>query len=1202
MVNAMSFSLVWPHDVLTLKSNRWQYVFEYLRSEKCTRQDLVNAPDMTPEVARLLRRSYYLRVICKLTVRFSADENDDAAIPYPTLLPVDEFSWDTPGHSVEFPLADVPLIVHQDEVGIGGYFIYNGTEKFVVGYCHDVKTEVLIMKVKKNVLARILYSYVTGSRLFEGSFYACMCSISKALDPAKSRVQRNGFVQYSGNSASEIPCWVIRRRAQQGTLLSSNSSYVPFVFLLYGLGMKQPEISSLVCGREVRQLELFIEPSFRYAAEALAQLRHTERSDQDLGEERILSLLRKDLQLPQETSKQRIFSRLLPHIKSHVMKAHALCDVWRQLLLCMLGWTSLTDRDSIANRRPLSVGSFLRRIFRKHIATVQKQLRAKRSLQQYINTEIRDPDDGMVVSFDTDMFFDKVHAAVDPTKMLKMFVSGIIGHSRVIGGGMSAANVVRSLMRKNMFDAVAGLTTVLLPVQRTSNTYTKPRLLHSTSFGYTCCVATPEGQSCGVRTEYSIHGTLSLRVPSRPMNWIMMYVDSVYVARPVIEQEFDVKCVSASRDWKVYYNGALHGYTNKPFDLWYCLRAAKLLCNALQYLSPSFNRDDRSVSIWSDNRRHIRPLRVVFSPRLRGHMLELTGAVSSSTLHHMDTLLDYDDSSITELLDHESGMVPYCMEVSVEDNIRTGAVEWVDPYQAENCLIAVNMDRYLQNRRTQAFTHVEIGNGSRMLGLTASMQPFANHSPTPRVIYQGGMIKQAMGPKRFIKRFDRMRRVLYYPERPYVTTDVRERLKLPSLNAGCNCIMAIMPMEGYDQDDSVIFNKSSLERGQFRNLDLLTVEVVVDLSLETIGMPERCARDRGHDYIAVAASSDGIISPGDPWMWGTVLVAKTVKPVGKLPRAIPRDTSVAVRLDSAGFVNKVCRCSYSNPKNRPCCRVCIELRTTRQPQVGDKFTSGHGQKGVIGLVRSQEDMPFEVGTGLVPDIIVNPHMLPSRMTVGQLLEMHVANLGLAFGARIDGTPFGPQANVDIRVKGIGRYSRRRLCDPRTGKMLPRLIFMGPVYMYRLCRLVADVAHSRSHGPVEIITKQPVKGRARNGGLRIGTMEKDCLIAHGAALLLNERLLHVSDRCDCNFFVFVWVHFNNCSYCMTVCAHCKVPNTVTEYVRRNARQQHRPMKCTLCNREISTEDGTAITIRCPYAFRLLTAELQTMNVNLQLTVN
>jgi len=1095
MVKDMSFSLFWPLDVLTLKYNRWQFVFEYLRAEKCVREDLAHAPDMTPEIARLLRRTYYLRVMCRLTVRFQSDETGDITIPYPLVMPVEAFTDDVPGRGVEFPLADVPLIVKRDEVGIGGYFIYNGTEKFVVGYCHDVKNEVLIMKAKSNVLARILYSNVSNQRLFEGTFYACMCSIKKKeLTPVKSRVQRTGYVMYSGNSASEIPCCVIGGRAKQrqSTLLSSNSSYVPFVFVLYGLGMGQPEITSLVCGREVRQLEIFIETSFRYANKALAQFQHAGyRSSRDEYNERVLSLLRKDLCLPQETSKQKIFRRLLPHIASHEQKAHVLCDVWRQLLLSMLGWTPITDRDSIANRRPLSVGSFLRRVLRKHLAAVQKRLRAKRSLQKYISTRSRNLDPGLTVSFDTGMFTDKISTMLDPTKMLKMFASGSIGRTRAIGGGSTASNVVRNLMRKNVFDAVAGLTTVLLPVQRTSKSYTKPRMLHSTSFGYTCCVATPEGQSCGVRTEYSMHGTLTLALPLFAANWVLRYVGERFIAHPEAEAEFVVKCVSAGLDWKVYVNGVLHGYTSKPFDLWYSLRAAKLLCSALQYLSPSFNRDSRTVSIWTDNRRHVRPLRVVITPRLWNHLGQLTADMHSTDLQDLH-------------------MVPYCAEMTVEDNVLTGAAEWVDPYQTENCLVAVNMDRYLHNSSRQTFTHVEIGTGCRTLGLTASMQPFANHSPTPRVIYQGGMIKQAMGPARFADRFDRKRRELYYPERPYVTTDVRERLKMPSLNAGCNCNMAIMALEGYNQEDGIIMNKSSVDRGLFRSLDLLTAEIDVDLSAETVGMPEKCARDRGHDYSAVEMSDDGIISPGDPWAWGTVLVAKTAKPVGKAVRVIPRDTSVAVRLDSAGFVNRVCRYSYSNPK--PFCRICVELRTTRQPQVGDKFTSGHGQKGVIGRVMPQEDIPFELGTGIVPDIIVNPHMLPSRMTVGQLLEMHVGNMGLAFGVRIDGTPFGPQGNVDGRIGGgVGRYSRRRFCDPRTGKMIPGLIFMGPVYMYRLCRVVADVVHSRSHGPVDIITKQPVKGRARNGGLRIGNMEKDCLIAHGAAQLLNERLLHVSDR-------------------------------------------------------------------------------------------
>lgn len=504
-------------------------------------------------------------------------------------------------------------------------------------------------------------------------------------------------------------------------------------------------------------------------------------------------------------------------------------------------------------------------------------------------------------------------------------------------------------------------------------------------------------------------------------------------------------------------------------------------------------------------------------------------------------------------------------EIGWSDLLKTGVIEYLDAEEEENAYVAIK-----EEELTEDHTHLEI-NPITILGISASLIPFGEYNRGDRVNFGAKMTGQSLGLylMNYPLRTDTKCNILVHPQTPLVTTDTYSVMGFENHPSGQNVVIALLSYEGYNMEDAVVMNKNSIERGLGRSYFFRTY-TTEEMRYwggqeDEIKIPEKDVRGYRSEKAYSHLSEDGIIYPEQEVGSGDVLVGK-VSPLRFMEReefAVgmqnKREASLTVRHGESGVVDKIFL-SESSDGNK---LVKVTTRDSRVPELGDKFASRHGQKGVIGLIAREEDMPFSE-SGITPDIILNPHSIPSRLTVGQLLEMISGKTGALDGSKINGTPFNKTGEEDIRKKlkelGFRSDGKERLYNGKTGEILKAEIFIGMIYYQKLEHMVANKMHARSRGPVALLTKQPTEGRAKEGGLRLGEMEKDCLVAHGASVLLKERFS--SDEVE-----------------LPICKECGL-TAVRDYTKDE-------LYCPVCGKSEITE------VKMSYAFKLLLDELKSM---------
>ncbi|MBM3200151.1 DNA-directed RNA polymerase subunit B [Candidatus Woesearchaeota archaeon] len=514
-------------------------------------------------------------------------------------------------------------------------------------------------------------------------------------------------------------------------------------------------------------------------------------------------------------------------------------------------------------------------------------------------------------------------------------------------------------------------------------------------------------------------------------------------------------------------------------------------------------------------------------------------------------------------------------ETTWKELLTTGVLEYLDASEEEDAVIAIKEEDI-----TPETTHLEV-DSNIILGVTTSLVPYANFGQSSRLNRGSKGQKQAIGlyTANFLTRMDTDVSVLHQPQRPIVKTFMYDALSLEKHAAGQNIVIALMSYEGQNMQDAIIINRGSIDRGlarstYYRPYSVEELRYSGGLTDE-VGIPYKEVKGYRTEKDYRHLEDDGIVYPEAKVEEEEVIIGKTSPPrfLGELEEFsiaanIRRESSITIKHGEKGIVDMVV-VTENEEGNR---LIQVRLRDQRIPEVGDKFASRHGQKGVVGAIIPQSDMPF-TASGIVPDIIFSPHSIPSRMTISHLIEAIAGKTGALRGKHIDATAFDAEPEKDLRKQllelGFRENGTEKMYNGITGEEFEVQIFIGEMFYQRLKHMVANKLHARASGRIQLLTRQPIEGRSKGGGLRLGEMEKDCFVAHGASLLLKERF--DSDKAT--------VH---------ICETCGMFAIYDSSKNRKF--------CPRCgtNTDISS-------IEISYAFKLLLDELKALGINPKLTL-
>jgi DNA-directed RNA polymerase II subunit RPB2 len=856
-----------------------------------------------------------------------------------------------------------------------------------------------------------------------------------------------------------------------------------------------------------------------------------------------------------------IAEEFLPHIGGADMmyeKACFLAAMTKKVLNVYHNKIPYDDRDAYPNKKVELPGNLLGNLFRFYFGT-----KVIKDMKSTIMKEIHNG------AWKASGKFENIVNTTNVYKILKTTIVDVGMKSSLATGNFQAGKmgtktgISQVMNRLTFLSGISHLRRLSTPLEKTGKLI-PPRKLHNTQYGFICPAETPEGHSVGVVKNLASTSTATL--PCSPNPVLRVLYDELGM-KHLPETSATEKAVAL----RVFINGAwvgtLPGEERAHISV-YALVTAKRAGRIHPHTSIAYNPSNQEVWINTEGGRLVRPLLVAETMR---EILD-TGCMPPWT-------------TATSWMD-------LMMWLSPRGN---HLIEFIDPSETEMLYIAKTIGGLEHDH-----THMEI-HPSVMIGTMGSNIPFPDHNQSPRNAYQAAMGKQAMGvyALNFTERLDTMSNLLCYTARPLVSPYMSKYYRAQDMPSGFNIIVAIMTYGGYNQEDSVMINRAALDRGLFRSIFYRTYKDE-EKKNQASGEEERFCRPeptltkhmKMANYDKLGA--DGIVPENtyvdnDDILIGKVVPIRLRAVEGAMAAGVShsslasmsaaaaaaaveaaggkryRDSSKMLRNNETGFVDKI----YRGRNGEGFSFVKIRVRSERVPTIGDKFCSRHGQKGTVGLILNPEDMP-QTANGIIPDIIINPHCIPSRMTIAHLMETLMGRIGAEVGAVGDGSPF-----TDVSVDGLTKILRDDLkLEPSsnevmycgtTGQQMPTSIFMGPIFYQRLKHMVDDKVHSRSSGPMVMLTRQPAEGRARDGGLRFGEMERDCMVAHGASEFLKEIMMEKSDNFQC-----------------FVCKSCGLLGNVNPKTGL--------YQCTSC-----TGTTEFAQIRVPYAYKLFLQELESMSI-------
>ena len=791
---------------------------------------------------------------------------------------------------------------------------------------------------------------------------------------------------------------------------------------------------------------------------------------------------------------------VFPHVgESYVSKAYYLGHVVHKLLNVLHKIDIVTDRDSFVYKRVDLSGFLLANLFRESFKQFQRDSKIA------IDSEYR---------FNSSQYQDLNYQNIINSDNIKTIfnqnvITNAFNKAFKIGSILNKKGLIQSLNRLSNVGTISHL--------RRINTYGDmimigQRKLHPTQYGIICPVETPDGGNIGIKKHLTIMGHITFGCDAEPIIKLLLQLG--------VRKLENIRPKYVYNNCKIFINGKWIGIHEDPVKLTTLLKLFRQNSYINIFTSITLNHRSLELSILTDGGRCCRPLYIMENNKL---------IINKTHINRLATQIDWYNlvgGFHTKKTDYYDCVYncPTKVDLSnfgtleTELNKTRSVIEFVDTDEMTQNMLC---NDYSKLESAESYSHCEI-HPSLIMGILGFTIPYVNTSQAPRNVYGTGQTKQSVGvyTSNFRNRFETSAHLLHYPQKPLITTRLSKYAFIDKLPTGINAIVAIASYSGYNQDDSVIINKSSIERGLFASSYFKTYDdkEIIDTrsnSQDFFYNPndEETNGDvsKKSEYNYNNVDENGLTTEGYYVNDNDVLISKYNK-VGNGVSAELKDESVCVKMDGYGVVDKVFSDYYNSDKQKIArVRIC----TYRNPSLGDKFASRHGQKGVIGMILPQEEMPF-TKDGIIPDIIINPHAIPSRMTLGQLVECVMGKACSIIGAYADATPFTNIDNNEIfnileNRCNFDRHGDEILYSGINGKQLSSKIFIGPTYYQRLKHMVKDKINSRATGPLSLKTRQPPSGRSVGGGLRIGEMERDAILSHGALQFLKETMIDRSDK-------------------------------------------------------------------------------------------
>jgi len=990
----------------------------------------------------------------------------------------------------------------------GGYFIVKGTERVLMMQEQPLTNRIIVECDSKKAIQAFVTSYTADNK--------SRCVIC----PHPSTRKHGLYVKHSAFK-DLIPVSIMMKAMGVQSDME----------ILQMVGIERRYLDSLMPSlREVHEQGIFSQKS---ALQYLnSRLKYKDKgNDKKLGPNRDMD------------AKEVLHRQILSHIdcpsNNLAPKIRYLGLMIRRVISAMHDPTLIDDRDYYGNKRLELSGQLVSLLFEDQFKTMNAELKKQADISlskwhQQSNAR----------KADMSTYPDVLELWQDRTRLTKAMTHAIsTGNWNIKRFRIDRAGVSQVLSRFSYMSCIGAMMRVKSQFEK-SRKVAGPRALQPSQWGMLCPVDTPEGEQCGLVKHLSLLTHVTTGESETSLRQ-MCYCLGVEDAHALSGEE-----LHHVGHFLVFLNGSLLGVHRRPKKFTLNLRELRRNGRVGEFVSIYEHETWNAIFIASDAGRLCRPLIIVVDQKPRFVPEKHVPLMARS---------------------QASGGMTF------DDFLKQGILEWVDVNEENNLFIALRPEEI---RPTT--THLEI-EPITLLGVVSGLIPYPNHNQSPRNTYECAMGKQAMGciAMNQFNRTDTLLLGLVYPQKPLCTSKTLNLVKFHHLGAGQNASVAVMSYSGYDIEDAIIMNRASLDRGFGRCFVMRRNTVQMqsyDSGLRDMLAPppvpdttgKRTALPKGQNAKYSAVTEDGICGVGEKLEDGYIQ-ANRISPVNTQDMVF-RASDVSYRATPV---------PYKNPVSSYVDRVILTqdhegktiykmiMRQTRRPEIGDKFASRHGQKGVIGLIVPEEDLPFSE-TGWRPDLIMNPHGFPSRMTVGKMLECIGSKAAVMEGIFANGAAFGGTPVEEIYATlikhGFAPSGKDYLTSGITGEAIESYIFTGPIYYQKLKHMVVDKMHARARGPRMVLTRQPTEGRAKEGGLRLGEMERDCLVAYGASNLLLERLMLSSDVCS-----------------PTVYRKCGLFSG-------------RPDWCKFCN-----TGSFVMAVRMPYACKLLFQEMQSMNVCCRLSL-